>query len=354
MDIYYYIPIALIILHFLSLILGERIKKLLFIFTSVIFFIIIGFREVGFDYDMYQLLYQAFSGDDWYAQSNYYSTEVGYALVNHLSPSFDMLLLTISGIIITTQFTFIYRNTKYPFLALFFYYGMFFYTSLMGQYRQAFALGLMLLAITHIENKKKFFFFIFIAFSFHYTAILTIILLFIPKKILSLQIYIYTLIGSILLAIIFPLIFSNIVSFASYLEAKSSFYEKADYEEIKGINSVMMIRIFLFSLLFYFRKKLTNIPNMAYYINIYFVSLLVYIGFSFMTALASRGSIYFAYFEFILAANLIYVLRRHFIMYSVLTLIFISLSISRQLKSFDEDNFKECFVPYKNWLIKEL
>lgn len=354
MDIYFYFPVLIIVFHFISLLVPKAVRKILFIIISIVFFLVAGFREVGFDYDNYDYLYDIYSGKDWYAQSLIYSTEIGYAFVNHISPNFQFLIATITFVIIIAQFRFIYNNTKYPFLALFFYFGMFFYSSLMGQYRQAFSLGLMLIAINNLENKKKFLFYILIAFTFHYTAIISLIILWLPKNILKLKVYIIAFIASILLALIFPLLFSSISSLSSYLAAKSSFYEQADYEEITGINSVMIIRAALFSLCFYFRKELEKIPNMGLYMNIYFMSLISYIAFSYMTALASRGSLYFAFFEFILAANLIYTLRKKLMMYFVLLLLFVSLSTLRQMNTFEEENFDECFLPYKNWLIKKI
>ncbi|OWK73528.1 hypothetical protein CBW16_08420 [Flavobacteriaceae bacterium JJC] len=354
MDIYYYLPALILFFHFISLMMGNKLKAILFIILSVIFFLIVGFREIGFDYDMYNYLFDVYEKKDWYAQSFNYSTEIGYAFTNHISPSFFFLVAMISGVIITTQFYFIYKNTKYPFLALFVYFGIFFYTSLMGQYRQAFSLGLMLIAINNIENRKKFLFLIFIAISFHYTAIFTLVLLWLPKNLYKFRTYILVLIGSVILAFVFPVAFGKISSLTSYLEAKSSFYEKADYEKISGINSVMLIRFTLFCLCFFFRKEFVKLPKMEFFMNIYFLSLVFYIAFSFMTALASRGSLYFAFFEVILVSNLLYVLRKNILIYLLVFLLSITMSISRQINSFNEDNFQEYFVPYRNWLIRSL
>lgn len=354
MDIYYLLPIVTLLFHFLSYFLNKRFDKVLLILLGIAFFLIVGLREVGFDYEMYENLHRKFQSRHWYEESIYYSTELGYSFINHLVPNFHLLVALISAVIITVFFKFIYNNTRYPFIAIFVFYGIFFYTSLMGQYRQAFALAMMLLAITNIHNKKKFLLYIFSGFAFHYTAILTVVFLFIPKKLYKLKVYIYLLICSIIIAIFFPIFFSQIASVTSYMETKSSYYEQADYEKITGVNSVILIRLGWFALGYYYRKQLAVISNMHFYLNAYFMSLLIYISFSFMTALASRGSLYFAFFEVILAANILYVLRRKLILHVILIAALVTVSFLRQQNSFKEENFKECFLPYKNVLSKYL
>lgn len=354
MEIYFYLPAFILLCHLISFVVGKAISKVLYIFLAVIFLLVAGFREVGFDYEMYKYLYVTFKSKNWYQESLYYSLEVGYAYINHIAPSFQILVVVITTVIISVFFSFIYKNTKYPFLAIFVYFGIFFYTSLMGQYRQAFALGMVLLAINNIENRKKFLLFIIIAFSFHYTSVVALILLFVPQKLYKFKYYIFALLISIFIAIVFPILFSRIASLTSYLDAKSSFYEDADYKQITGINSVMMIRFFLFCVCFYFRKDLSKIPKMHFFINIYFLSLIIYIVFSFMTAMASRASVYFSFFEIILATNLLYVLRKNLLLYIAVLSLVVTISILRQQNSFKEKNFKECFVPYSNWLIKSL
>jgi hypothetical protein len=354
MDIYFYLPVLILVFHFFSLIIGEGLRRILFVILSIIFFVVAGFREMGFDYEHYSFLSDIYSNKDWFKQSLYYNTEVGYAYVNNIIPDFKAVVAIITFIIVITQFSFIYKNTKYPFLAMFFYFGIMFYTSLMGQYRQAFSIGFMLLAITNIKDKKKFLFLIAIAFTFHYTALITIILLWIPQKLFKYKTYLIALCISILIGLVLPKLFSGLSSYSSYLDAKTSYYENADYKEITGINTVMIIRFGLFSLCFYFREKLAKIPKMEFYMNIYFTSLLIYIAFSFLTALASRGSMYFAFFEIILASNLIYVFRKNILVQVALLSVFVALSIIRQMNSHTEKNFDECFNPYKNWLFKEL
>lgn len=351
MDIYILLPIIILCFHFLSFLQNKKSSTVCYIILSIIFVLIAGFRECGFDYDAYESLFYIFKQQDWFAQSLVYSTEVGYAFASHISPSLEFLIMITTLIIIYTQFKFIFQQSKFPFLALFFYMGLFFYSSLMGQYRQAFALGMILLAITNIENKKKFLIYIFLGFLFHYTAIIALILLYIPKKLLPLKKYILILILSFAFSFIFPLIFKSFASFSSYLSHKAEVYENAEYELIAGINSVMIIRVFLFLLCYYYREKLKLINNMDFYLNIYFLSLIIYLVFSFIPALASRGSAYFSFFEIILVSNLIFVLKKSPIRILIL-LVFIWLSVARQMKVFQEKDFHSSFYPYKNWLIK--
>lgn len=351
MDIYIILPIIILCFHLLSFLQSKKVRVFCYIVLSVIFFLIAGFRECGFDYEAYESLFHIFKHENWFMQSLIYSTEIGYAFASHISPSLEVLIMVTTFIIIYTQFKFIFQHSKFPFLSLFFYMGLFFYSSLMGQYRQAFALGMILLAISHIENKKKFLLYVFIGFLFHYTAIIALILLYIPKKLFSLKKYLLVLVCSFAFSFIFPLVFKSFISFSSYLTHKTDAYENAEYELITGINSVMIIRIFLFLVCYYYRKKLTLLKNMDFYLNIYFLSLIIYLVFSFIPALASRGSAYFSFFEIILVSNLIFVLRKNSVRILILV-VFLGLAVARQMKIFQEEDFNNSFYPYKNWLIK--
>ena len=111
-----------------------------------------------------------------------------------------------------------------------------------------------------------------------------------------------------------------------------------------GLNMAMLLRIAIFGLFWWKREYLLRYKDGIYFLNIYFLSLLIYLGLGFLPQLGGRGSIYFYFFEIILASMLIKteVNRKHKI--GVLIL-FLLLGTYRQITFFSE--WGDEFIPYK-------
>ncbi len=108
--------------------------------------------------------------------------EPGYTLLNKILSVFStderLLLVATSGIVVSGFTIFIYKNSRIPWLSLFLFVGMGFYTISLSMLRQAIAITLTLWSIQYVEKRSfiKFFGVVFIAILFHYTAIIFLIL----------------------------------------------------------------------------------------------------------------------------------------------------------------------------------
>ena len=349
MDLYAVLPIALLSMHFFDLLSKRKLLLILWAIIFLAFFLIAGFRECGFDYWPYAKYHYLFQDSNWIKVSKEHGVEIGFALFNHLIKDFRAVIYLLTLVLLFHQFRFIYQTSKYPILSLVFYMGLFFYGSLMGQFRQGLVTGLFLTALYNIENRKRFFFLLAVAFVFHYTAIIGILALFVPRKLGKFNIYILLLAVSFLVPFLASPLIEYISAYFAYLTIKTSFYMEQKGSGI--INTAIIIRVFLFFMCYLYREQLRELKNMEFYINIYFLSLIFYISFSFMPALAARGSMYFSFFEIILAANLIYVLRKKIISL-FLMIIFVGFSFYRQSQILKDPDAVRVFYPYVNWLLK--
>jgi hypothetical protein len=181
-----------------------------------------------------------------------------------------------------------------------------FYPSLMGQYRQALAIALVIWAFSDRKNKYKFFSILTVAALFHASSLLALIVLFLPEKVLKTRMYIIFLAIGLIMNFTLK---SYIVSFSSLLPAIMN--EKIDiYSSVEdyaiGLNITMVLRIAIFLIFIYYKDKIIEYPNGSLYINIYFVSLMIYLSLGSLPQLGGRGSIYFYFLEFILIPMLIY------------------------------------------------
>lgn len=325
---------------------NHSIHSLMFALTTVLAIIFVGFRECGFDYDSYYDIFQDLNTPGWKENADIMLIEFGYAWINHILGNFRLVFVFMAFVTILLQFTFIYKYSPYPFLSLFLLLGAMFYPSLMGQYRQAFAIALVLWAFADRNNKVRFFFMLAIAVFFHASSLLALIVLFLPERILKTKIYIVLLVIGLVLNFTIK---SYVVSFSTLLPELMS--EKVDiYTTVEdfsiGLNITMLLRIFIFLTFIHYKDKITEHPNGSLFINIYFVSLMFYLALGALPQLGGRGSVYFYYLEFILVPMLISNLRG--IARPVWLLLFLALSVWRQIDFFSE--WADDYIPYYNAL----
>lgn len=338
--ILFILPFTLFILVLAEHKLTSKDRKRCLIMWSIFLFIVVGFRanSPAGDYDSYYKTFLNFQGDDWLIWAGISGTGVGFAALCHYIQSYETIVALIALITISIFSFVIYKNTKLPFLALFLLFGYLFYQYIIEQYRQCLALAFVVLAIEYKEKKIKSLSLIILASLFHPTALIGSLIFFIPEKVKQYYIYAAAFVAVFILST-FAESFISIFSF-QYIEERHDFYIK--YAEKKDvsigiIDMSMLIRLSIFSLCYYFKDKLKEIKRMEYYMNIYFISLLIYKGFSVVPEMAVRGSIYFSFYEIILSANIVYCLRdKKYV--KIIWLILIILSIYRQLRFINEFN----------------
>lgn len=320
------------------------IHSLLFLFATIWSILFVGLRECGFDFESYYRLFIEFSNSSWKENAKYYNIEVGYAFFNYIISDYRLLLILMAIITISLHFRFIYKHSPLPFLSIFLLLGAVFYPSFMGQYRQALAMGLVLWAYVNKSNKFKYTSIILFASLFHISSLIALIVFFIPDRLFKIRTYI------ILLGFAFLLNFTLKTYFLSFLSLlptlmneKLDFYSNSE-DFILGLNLAMLLRIIIFAIFVFYKEKIISYTNGSLFINIYFVSLLIYLGFGAIPQIAERGSMYFYYIEFILVPMLLY--KSNYLIRFLLLLFFMGISISRQVSFFFE--WKDDFIPYKN------
>ena len=316
-----------------------------FLFALMLFFMV-GGRACGFDYDNYKYYYDNVQHSIyWNRNADYFGIEKGYAILNYICTSFRQLLLVMAFLTMGTYSIFIYKKSPLPFLSLFLLLGTFVYPMMMGQYRQALAIGFVLMSILYSNHLFLFLSFIGLASFFHISALLSLLLLFVPKRICNKKTYVILLLIALITNLLLGNIFGNYLSlFPSFIENKMEVYTEAEQNMRYGLNMAMLLRIAIFGLFWWKRDSLLRYKDGIYFLNIYFLSLLIYLGLGFLPQLGGRGSIYFYFFEIILASMLIKteVNRKHKI--GVLIL-FLLLGTYRQITFFSE--WGDEFIPYK-------
>jgi hypothetical protein len=325
---------------------NKKIHKLFFALFTLFAIFFVGFRACGFDYDSYANLFEDFQMPGWRENADINMIEYGYAYLNHLLGNYYLVLITMALFTITLQFTFIYKYSPYPFLTVFLILGVMLYPSIMGQYRQALAIGIVLWAFVDRKNKVRFLILIFLASIFHATAIICLVVYFVPDK------YFKSLIYFLILGVGFVLNFglkAFVISIAALLPALMS--EKVDIyssteDYVLGLNMAMIVRILIIIIFLVNKKKIESYPNNALYFNIYFLSVFIYLAFGALPQIALRGGVYFFYLEFLLVAILVYQ-SKAFMRY-VYLLFFMALSIWRQIGFFVE--WSDDYIPYVNIL----
>ena len=316
-----------------------------FLFALMLFFMV-GGRACGFDYDNYKYYYDNVQHSIyWNRNADYFGIEKGYAILNYICTSFRQLLLVMAFLTMGTYSIFIYKKSPLPFLSLFLLLGTFVYPMMMGQYRQALAIGFVLMSILYSNHLFLFLSFIGLASFFHISALLSLLLLFVPKRICNKKTYVILLLIALITNLLLGNIFGNYLSlFPSFIENKMEVYTEAEQNMRYGLNMAMLLRIAIFGLFWWKRDSLLRYKDGIYFLNIYFLSLLIYLGLGFLPQLGGRGSIYFYFFEIILASMLIKtdVNRKHKIGCLIL---FLLLGTYRQITFFSE--WGDEFIPYK-------
>lgn len=306
----------------------------------------VGGRACGFDYDNYKYYYDNVQHSIyWSRNADYFGIEKGYAILNYICTSFRQLLFVMAFLTMGTYSFFIYKKSPLPFFSLFLLLGMSVYPMMMGQYRQALAIGFVLMSILHRNNLFLFLSLVGVATLFHISALLALLLLLIPQRICKKNTYIILLLIALSSNLLLGNIFSDYLSLLpSFIENKMEFYTETEKDIRYGLNMAMLLRIVIFSLLWWKRESLLIYKEGIYFLNIYFLSLLIYLGLGFLPQLGGRGSTYFYFFEIILASMIIKSEknRKHRLAFFIF---FLLLGTYRQISFFSE--WEDDFIPYK-------
>lgn len=315
-----------------------------YIVFTIFIFLIVGFRNCGFDFDNYLYYYHYLDSEAWDNNAGAFGVEIGYAFLNYICCSYRQLLVVMAFATIGLYSYFIYKNSPLPFFSLFLLLATFIYPFAMGQYRQALAIAIVLLASLYKEKRVILLCLLGLASLFHLSSLLAILLLFISDKIYPRRVYlIFLLFALVSNLFLYSFFFQSLNILPEIAMKKLGFYMYAEQNLSYGLNFAMLLRVVTFFLFWYRKDSILQFKYGGYFFNIYFLSLLLYLGLGFLPQLAGRGSIYFYFYELILAGM---VVSKENKLKLLIAFFFLCISIYRQITFFAE--WKYDFIPYKS------
>lgn len=343
-------------MYFYSGLLGilEVITKRKYICLYVVFsfmiFLMAGFRDCGFDYGSYEDIFNSINlSSNWYDNVIVFNVEPIYGFINYLMTSYRILLIFMSGLTFTLFFIFTYKYSPYPFLSVNILLLTFVYQQGMGQIRQALAISIILWAFIACYNSKRLLCAVLVLISslIHAPAMLALLVFIVPFECLSIRNY--SLIGFVALLVNFFGLYilpSFIPFLPNFISLKLSIYLEAEVGMSVGFDFSMLLRVLFFTLLLWKKDFFSNNSLNAFFMNLYFISLVVYLGFGFLPQLGGRGSLYFNILEGVVLAMLISSFRYWSNKFIMLTL-FLLISIYRHTTLFEAESD---YNPYKTVL----
>lgn len=324
--LYFIVFFFIFLVNFLTL-TPKSDKKIGVLIVSIILTLFASLRKgVGTDWDAYYDFYI-------YGVEN---VEIGYAFINNFFAdheiSFFFFLLVINLFSIRLISKSALEFSLIPIFSLLIYYSdAYLYFNFSGM-RQAIAMSLTTFALIYSfgdkRNKYLFFSLILLAMSFHITAIIFAIAYFIPQRKFTKKEVFFL---SIAFSFFSSLVFLSSSFLTGIFATKAAFYLEHQ-EQAQNIHSLFIVgllrRLITIILIFFFARKVIFKNQISSYLfNLYLI------GFGIFTTtylispdIGVRMSIYFTVLEMFLLANLIYLVKRTDIKFS-LYLIVIAVSI---------------------------
>jgi len=352
MAIYLTIFVLLVVFGFLEIFkVKENQKKLLIFAIFVLLVLLDGLRwETGTDWILYRDYFLNSTKEKWMA------FEPGYVLLNQVihifSNNYTVFLILFAILIYSLYLKSIADIALYPLITSLLFFCAF--IGYMGMNRQHVALAICLYSFRYIISKEfwSFSLCVLLAALFHRTASIFFVVYFLNRSIPA-HIFLLSLIVVYLLN---PVIASLVKPFVSAMPSTIAFklneYLKSD-DSNSTLSTIVgtMKRALIFLPLYYHKNKIKlKYPGIELMLNIYFLSLLIYVLFNnSIQVFVSRGNLYFGtlfeiflipYFFVLVKNNYSQVILYFFIViFSLMTLIK-SLSILSSL-----------FIPYKGIFI---
>jgi hypothetical protein len=258
---------------------AESGKKITYYGILLVLICLSGFRyRVGGDTLMYMLKYQNMPNFNEFG--NY---EIGLsklqplwvllvAIAKSITPEFYMLQILHAIIVNSLIFSFIKSNTKYVFTAILLYYigyyGYFNFEIL----RESIAIGIFLYSIKYLQNKKWFLYFTlsFVAFLFHFSAII----LFIFPFIINLKFSFWRALLIFVLGILFSSYFSRFVDSVNLVGGLiTSMKEYVEYAPtIWGIISILVLYLLYPTVIYKISESFLKLNSSFYsFLSVYII-----------------------------------------------------------------------------------
>lgn len=326
--------------------LENELKKHLYLFISLLFFILIGFRYCGYDYYTYNNVFDIIKRGD-----EVVGIEFGFSKLCQFSGTFRQLLIVAAFLTVYLHSKFIYKLSEKPLFSLFLLSGTLLLPTFMGQIRQGLAMGFVAFAFYFLIDKRYhlYFLFVFLSILFHFSALISLLFLVIPNKIKSLKYYCITILLSLFAFQFLQPVFLRIISHFESVVYLDKLLEYSNNDDKKiGFNSAIVIRIFVL-FLGYYSRNLIESRYFSKMLNIYHYSIIIYLILGpIIPQFGGRGALYFAYFDLILIPAIMVAFKGY--KRILISSIFIILTFSRILQFFIDDFNYDLYVPYLKYI----
>jgi len=286
------------------------------IFPFVVLCILSGLRwKTGNDWNAYYDFYLQANSVEYHSSSYEYGYRSMVQIFKGIGFDYSGFLLFIS-LLQLLGFYFFYNKLKYPSFLLFIYFCTY-YLGFMGTLRQTVAISFFLLGLSFLisngsnfKKKSSYLICIILASLFHISAIVCLVVIFVPKKkfpslyYLSVLLFCY-LISNLIIPVVLD-IMSNFTVFMIVKKIQDYATIKNDLHEQNSLVIMWYIKKISFACLFYFILSFVKSKVYAYLYNIYFCSLIIFISFiNIMPILAIRGGEYFTILEIVFFCALV-------------------------------------------------
>lgn len=262
--------------------------------------------------DSFQMYTPSFAELTQFSQPYGYG-EMGFYYIGVVVKSFTSSVTIYFLIVALLSFIFLYRAFDkyclYPLLGVCAYVSRFYLARNFIQIRAGLSYAIILMAVQYITKRdwKRYFAWVFVAYFFHYSALIAVPLYFIclvniKKKYIVLGIGIAFVIAAFFSGIVRSMVADN----ASDLNVTT--YVASEYQREWGLSNPMIyFQTFLLLVYTFTEKKMRQTTSHYLTIrNAYFYSTLILITFSCYTALSGRTSSMFATLEMVIIPSIAY------------------------------------------------
>lgn len=344
MEIYGLFIALLIILTTLSI--RPSHQGHIYILGCVLIVIFAAFRSNGFDWLSYEGIYNLIRTGHKTEGGTF--VEYGFEFLCRISPTYKFLIFGVATISLILTFKGVYYFSKsfYPVLGLLIFSTTLLLPTYMGQIRQGLAIGFISIAVwqNYIHHKKNALIAVVCACCFHFSAILGLLIFFIPKRNFKLRTYFFLIIGSLIFYGVSLSLMSRILAYNQLgVIQKLLFYASTEKYEL-GLSSTVLIRITTLILAAYLNNNRSDI--ISYISKIYLCGIMVYLLFGYLPQLGLRGSLYFTVFEMVLVPYILFYFRKEKMIFIIAFCAIVGLSIFRMISFFSDSHNFSSYVPY--------
>jgi hypothetical protein len=242
--------------------------KILFIITTTILIIIVGFRKIGVSVDdeSYLYMYQA-------ARKGVIRKDYLFYVFSNIFPNIHLLFFTSCLISISINSSFILKHTNYFGIVFLLYFSSLFFLHDFVQIRVGIASSLLLWILYYAGKGKKTLSLLinFVAISAHLSAIIFIPLIFL-KKINKKFVFIIVTIISVVIAFFYPLDLNSLSQILpGFIYNRIKIFLLAEDYEANIFNPIAIIHYIFAIIIFTNWKKLANFSSNSIFVMVTFL-----------------------------------------------------------------------------------